>query len=697
MHDFDLWNLYNEFCTAKLNPTANINATTVRNFGIWLRNEKYWYQVDYGRLIDPKFANQMSAYFSRSRPVDDFVNGMIQRLLRVVKLWNTPKNEVLSPYKIELNDSGPIDTDTIPLKEAVDQAQIESTEPSHELDTQNRTPDDSCQSETNESLSDRYAHFNAHLDELCRNSNQSIPPVVFGHRDMGSTLDITTLESIDTVSIYDAPSEYAIRSGCAGLGRTGLLDFQMAIEREGFSPYDERSVIVEAIKLACYETYDVTYSMSQIYAWLNLLIEQLSLFPNLKLLRVLCSKPIAKLLFNMMRWTNLLKGVTQQVMFRGGQINLRWYSHSSPTNIRFNYQKIISERKKLEDSTRGYRDSLSVEDFDTFKNTGIEELRTKHIHVPFNRRVHIQKPKQRKPQMSQSSEINVDDQLKSKLLSLSGSFSLPKEERESVLQNPVEAYVESQNPVQAYIERFNLSMPQRGFSINNEQSQSTSHDGYNCQFDSVAVQLPDADDLRSRTVEYLHNNRAEYEDFVTGSIDNYLAGIEREDWGDEVTLRAMSNMLQREIVVVQEGVEVAHTYTPDNPQGIRLYLAYFSDIQHYEPVQVDPASANNMRLANLNAVPNIEVQIPLEESSEPLLEQEELEVGETIYISRNQNLHSVQNQIENAQDVTLEAIGSAIQEAVRISMLLTDFVTCKISTSLFGRKPKITIKLTRRS
>ena len=81
-----------------------------------------------------------------------------------------------------------------------------------------------------------------------------------------------------------------------------------------------------------------------------------------------------------------------------------------------------------------------------------------------------------------------------------------------------------------------------------------------CLFSAVAFHVKvgeisdsaNSETLRSLAAARLRSHRDEYEAFVDGDFDAYVAAVASDAWGGEVELRALSDLLKRAIVVFRQ-------------------------------------------------------------------------------------------------------------------------------------------------
>jgi hypothetical protein len=122
----------------------------------------------------------------------------------------------------------------------------------------------------------------------------------------------------------------------------------------------------------------------------------------------------------------------------------------------------------------------------------------------------------------------------------------------------------------------------------------------NCQFRAVSLQLYGSEAhhalVRHRALEYIRERRAEFACFYAGvaAFERYLTLMSRDrSWGDELTLRAITNAFGVSIHVVTSTEANWHlTYTPDRDGGSEatagrkhLFLAYVAPV-HYNAFEL---------------------------------------------------------------------------------------------------------------
>jgi hypothetical protein len=164
----------------------------VLNFGIWLVATQGWKQKEFMNLV-PDHRTNPSLYFGGARPAKLFASRMLEMI-----------NNLLLPHQ-QANANQVEDDVRNESFDSLDEDEQETNSLSPETKLQN-----SIQG----------------IQDAAKRSNQGIDPVIFGHKSYGSRLNAEALPSIDTVSIYDAPGEAAIRSGVAGFGESGFYDFR---------------------------------------------------------------------------------------------------------------------------------------------------------------------------------------------------------------------------------------------------------------------------------------------------------------------------------------------------------------------------------------------------------------------------------------------------------------------------------------
>jgi hypothetical protein len=121
----------------------------------------------------------------------------------------------------------------------------------------------------------------------------------------------------------------------------------------------------------------------------------------------------------------------------------------------------------------------------------------------------------------------------------------------------------------------------------------------NCQFRALAVQLFGDEaqhaDLRSRVTKQLAERRDRYEGYMLGSYEEYLERMAKDgEWGDNVTLQAASDILNRDILVLTDrtGSELLELHPEgqgDGDEATRekaVVLAFLTEV-HYDAVVLE--------------------------------------------------------------------------------------------------------------
>ena len=172
--------------------------------------------------------------------------------------------------------------------------------------------------------------------------------VLYGHVNFSSNPTVKDLESIQIVTIYDAPTLDCINTNTAGVGETGFNDFRKSFDHDKISIFGEKSCIVELIKSACDSNFEIKYTSDDENDWVELMVEQLNFFPNLKLLRVLCKSKRAKKLLHRLGLVNNpdALGKVQALRIHDRDIHVIWLYHPS-NNFKSN------DRDKKENGHRG--------------------------------------------------------------------------------------------------------------------------------------------------------------------------------------------------------------------------------------------------------------------------------------------------------------------------------------------------------
>jgi hypothetical protein len=438
---------------------------------------------------------------------------------------------------------------------------------------------------------------------------------------------------------------------------------------EKISPYDSNSVILEVIKMACDSIYNVEYGNDEINQWIELLVEQLLLFKNLKFVRVLCTAKRAEMLFKRLNWKVTL-GELSQVTFNGSPIYVKWYYHPSPKNIIFNFENMREQRKPL--NFPGRDRNPSVNDFEQFRRTAVDEIKRRKINVPLQKKLHDSKSQQKKlfDSKTNKNRDNPINRNQHELLSAGKQFAntIPKliVSEQLVVQDPIHISVSSE------IERFN--QVKGVVKISEELSGRTSHNGQDCQFDSVLVQLPhlreDASTLRQNLANYIAEHRSEY--IEDGELDQYLTALRSGAWGDEITLHALSQYLRRTIVVVTDR-NVVREYEVEDSEG-RIYLAYLNG-NHYEPLETPVDYINT----------NYEQIGPESTSQEPLPIQDTPIMTNMLQVKVSHNMkpsHIARKLRPTVTHVQLNALGSAICSALELAHGLNGYEIIDIHSSM---------------
>jgi hypothetical protein len=118
----------------------------------------------------------------------------------------------------------------------------------------------------------------------------------------------------------------------------------------------------------------------------------------------------------------------------------------------------------------------------------------------------------------------------------------------------------------------------------------------NCQFRALALQLHGDEGahakVRSATVDRLKQMQERYCDFVHEPYEDYLSRMScNGEWGDNVTLQAASDMLDRDIHILNdqpgaERVSVRPTHKADSMPEKPLWLAFIAEM-HYDAVEFE--------------------------------------------------------------------------------------------------------------
>jgi len=116
----------------------------------------------------------------------------------------------------------------------------------------------------------------------------------------------------------------------------------------------------------------------------------------------------------------------------------------------------------------------------------------------------------------------------------------------------------------------------------------------NCQFRALALQLHGDEDqhgkVRAQLVQWLGNMKERYSDFVHEPYDDYLRRMASDgEWGDNVTLQAASDMLCRDIHILNdqpggERISVHPAEKADADMEKPLWLAFLAEL-HYDSVE----------------------------------------------------------------------------------------------------------------
>lgn len=125
------------------------------------------------------------------------------------------------------------------------------------------------------------------------------------------------------------------------------------------------------------------------------------------------------------------------------------------------------------------------------------------------------------------------------------------------------------------------------------EAQPVQGDG-NCQFRAVSVQLYGEEEhhvaLRARVVQQLLACPERYAGFMPEPYDEYVKRIARDgEWGDNVTLQAMSNMLGCQINVLTDvpGAECVEVFpvTGSDAKEPPLCLTFLTEV-HYDAARI---------------------------------------------------------------------------------------------------------------
>ncbi|XP_053316771.1 OTU domain-containing protein 4 [Spea bombifrons] len=106
-----------------------------------------------------------------------------------------------------------------------------------------------------------------------------------------------------------------------------------------------------------------------------------------------------------------------------------------------------------------------------------------------------------------------------------------------------------------------------------------------CLFRAVAEQVMHSQaqhlEIRKSCINYLRENRSQYEAFIEGPFEEYLKRLENpQEWVGEVEISALSLMLKRDFVIYQEP-NVPPAYVTEHDFSEKILL-YFSNGNHYD-------------------------------------------------------------------------------------------------------------------
>ena len=145
------------------------------------------------------------------------------------------------------------------------------------------------------------------------------------------------------------------------------------------------------------------------------------------------------------------------------------------------------------------------------------------------------------------------------------------------------------DPEQVAKRKARLEIVNGRLAILGRMREVTPSDG-NCQFIAVARGLGKPDDahleLRSEVVNYIINNRREFQEFQTeGSWDTYIEYLSSPDlgWGDHVSLTVLSRLYYCEITIVTDRSTppFVTTITPPEIRRSGMVLVHYGEV-HYE-------------------------------------------------------------------------------------------------------------------
>ncbi|EFC40552.1 predicted protein [Naegleria gruberi] len=345
-----------------------------------------------------------------------------------------------------------------------------------------------------------------------------IQPVVFGSSVHGREFNEDTVKDVEIVTIYDAPSLHALQYGVAGLGETSYYDAQLASQYECLNIYGAECCFIEAIKTPCEHTFEgISYSNER-SEWIELLVLQLRLFPNLRQIRVLCCKKNQNILLGNDIF-NLIAAKTEVIVFM----------HSSPTNVMYNRSEMFNEReaKKKEGLPQPYS-----KDFNSFVTRASQYTA-----------INIDLKKERSNiQNKEPSGKKTDNTTKPQPFKFERFFSSNK-------WKALEPTEETSNLHRDWNEVFDS----REYSTIKEYCDYLTSRPGQCQFDSVLLLINEPDrNLREEVAQHIELNCDYYQEYIDEPFEQYIRKVRGNDWGDNITLRAISEVLSVRIIVVDE-------------------------------------------------------------------------------------------------------------------------------------------------
>ncbi|KAL9655397.1 hypothetical protein ABK040_011238 [Willaertia magna] len=168
--------------------------------------------------------------------------------------------------------------------------------------------------------------------------------VHFGHL-LGNEITPEIQNSLEILTIYNAPNATALQSGFAGFGETLAIDYHLALEFEGISIIGNNCGITEVIKTPCSRTFKVKYTKEQKLQWIKLCVKELKLFPNLKLVRICCESEEGKMLLKELNIKTEENGIYMNSSLFP-KVKFIRFSHPSPYYFNIKRCKVLNDRKK---------------------------------------------------------------------------------------------------------------------------------------------------------------------------------------------------------------------------------------------------------------------------------------------------------------------------------------------------------------